>query len=68
MELNFIELRTIVFNLVKNLNLSQLLSEDMLQRDEYDGRVILSSESDWDSLSALVKLLPELLKHRPLPF
>lgn len=68
MELNFIELRTIVFNLVKNLNLSQLLSEDMLQRDEYDGRVILSSESDWDSLSALVKLLPELLKYRPLPF
>lgn len=70
MELNFYDLSVLVKDLSAAIVYDNLLTEDRVNELQLDSHclAVVDSDRNWSRVETLVKLLNELLKHRPLPF
>lgn len=64
--ITFEELKIIADSL--DVNYEALMNDDQVRKLEQPSQAVAFSEKQWDSVHALMVILDELYKFRPLPF
>ena len=65
-KITFEELKIIADSL--DVNYEALMNDDQVRKLEQPSQSVAFSEKQWDSVHALMNILDELYKYRPLPF